>query len=511
VTLELGSVIQGKYRITRLIGRGGMGAVYEGENTLIARRVAIKVLHGELTVHPEAVERFEREAQAAGRIGNDHILEVLDLGDLPNGERFMVMEFLDGESLEDRLERCTMLNARQTVPLVRQLLLGLGAAHEKGIIHRDLKPENVFILKEKAGHQDFVKIIDFGISKFTASTDLRMTATGAVMGTPYYMSPEQAKGSKEIDTRSDLYAVGVILYRCVTGHVPFSGENFNEVLFNVVLSQATNPRELAPALEPGFENIIAHAMARDPAHRFQSAAEFISVLDAWLTDGAVVSLPPPQRTSVGAVSQPGQSQTLSSASDVGLGPPSSSDQPLPGGITSAEWTQSGVSVPRRSQGTLLRVAALMLLGGGALAAGYVSFGGDSPNSAATATSLASAVADPTAQESDGEALPLAAVSAPSAIPTSSAEPPEVVTANASATVQPALDSRPSSVRPRKHHSSSAVLAPSLPEPPPVRTREPAAAAPPPPPPAAPPSPPPGPRPAKKKAQRPPSDDVDFGY
>jgi serine/threonine-protein kinase len=295
VDLELGSLIQNKYRIVRLIGQGGMGAVYEGENVLIARRVAIKVLYSGIASQHGVVERFEREAQAAGRIGNDHILEVLDMGTLPDGNRFMVMEYLDGETLGDRVERLGRLTAEQVTPLARQLLVGLTAAHRAGIIHRDLKPDNVFILREKAGKQDYVKIIDFGISKFTTlDQDMKMTATGAVMGTPYFMSPEQAKGSRSADVRSDLYAVGVIMYKAITGIVPFDGATFNELLFKIVLSPVPPPRESVPDLDPAFETIIMKAMARDPEFRFQDADEFIAALDGWIRSGSGVTIPPPE-------------------------------------------------------------------------------------------------------------------------------------------------------------------------------------------------------------------------
>ena len=167
MSLQAGQIIDEKYRIVRPIGEGGMGAVYEGENVLIKRRVAIKVLHPSGRANEEAVARFEREAQAAGRIGSDHILEVLDLGTLEDGSHYMVMEYLDGEPLSERIKRLGRMNASQIVPLIRQTLRGLQAAHDAGIIHRDLKPDNVFVLREKAGQPDFVKLIDFGISKFT--------------------------------------------------------------------------------------------------------------------------------------------------------------------------------------------------------------------------------------------------------------------------------------------------------------------------------------------------------
>lgn len=394
MSLDIGSTIQGKYRITRLIGRGGMGAVYEGENTLIARRVAIKVLHGELRSQTDALERFEREAQAAGRIGNDHILEVLDLGELANGDRFMVMEFLDGESLEDRLDRLGTLTGQELYPLTRQLLLGLDAVHSKGIIHRDLKPDNIFILNQKAGQANFVKIIDFGISKFTSNSDMRMTATGAVMGTPYYMSPEQAKGSREVDNRSDLYAVGVIMYRAVTGTVPFPGDNFNEVLFKVVLSQAVNPRDLAPGLEPGFETIIARAMARDPQYRFANASEFIAALDAWARDGSTVSVPPPSEQAPGSLTDLPTSSTVRVGSDGG---------------TDAPWTQSSVTLTKPRSNTPWLVAGLVLFAGVAGAVALLFTDSDAGPVSSTAPSATLEPAgfqpEPEVAEEEGSAAP----------------------------------------------------------------------------------------------------------
>jgi serine/threonine-protein kinase len=282
--LETGQVIEGKYRIVRLIGTGGMGAVYEGENALIRRRVAIKVLHADGADNGEIIRRFEREAQAAGEIGNDHIMEVLDLGSLENGDRYMVMEYLDGETLAQRIERFGRLTPHQVAPLASQFLTALVSAHAAGIIHRDLKPENIFILRTKAGRTDFVKLIDFGVSKFSRpfkEGEHRMTRANAVLGTPCYMSPEQARGAAETDVRSDIYSCGVILFEAVTGRLPFEGDSFNDLMFKIALTDAPSVLEYAPMLDARFADLVGRACARDPNARFPTAQEFLDAVEAW--------------------------------------------------------------------------------------------------------------------------------------------------------------------------------------------------------------------------------------
>lgn len=296
MSLAAEDIIDGKYRIIRLLGEGGMGAVYEGLNTRIERRVAIKVLHGNVAQNLDAVRRFEREAQAAGRIGSKHIVEVLDLGDLPGGDRYMVMEFLDGQDLTKRIRSQTKLKPEQVYPIAIQLLEGLGAAHEAGIIHRDLKPDNIYLIPQGVDG-DFVKILDFGISKFSSTGgELSMTQTGTVMGTPYYMSPEQAKGVRELDPRTDLYSAAVILYEALSGRVPHTAQTFNELILKIVLE---DPNPLDPPqteAESAFHDLVKKGMARKPEERFQTAREFTDALDAWAKKYGVQPLSSLMRT-----------------------------------------------------------------------------------------------------------------------------------------------------------------------------------------------------------------------
>jgi eukaryotic-like serine/threonine-protein kinase len=468
--LEPGQVIDGKYRLVRIIGTGGMGAVYEGENTLIRRRVAIKVLHAANTNSADSVRRFEREAQAAGQIGNDHILEVLDLGSLPNGDRYLVMEFLDGETLAERIERFGRLTPVQIAPIARQFLEALVSAHAAGIIHRDLKPENIFILRSKAGRTDFVKLIDFGISKFSRpfeGGEHRMTRADAVLGTPCYMSPEQARGASKTDVRSDIYSCGVILYESVTGRLPFEGTSFNDLMFKIALSDAPSPLSVQPDLDVEFAAIINRAIARDPNKRFDSALEFAQAIDAWsakngVTDGLGFTPAPAETTARHMIlrNQPtlvGEDEKTAPGVDRVRAHASSAAELRKTG-TEESWARSKAEPlpqnPRGSRRGTIAVASIAGLVALGLAIAVLA----RPGSGSTPESASAAARPPTASTT----APSASSSAV-ALAASAAAAPAVVGANAAATSDgPAGSAAGLASGPPAAHHDTAKPAPARP-------------------------------------------------
>ena len=228
-TLSVGTMLDDKYRIERLLASGGMGAVYMGTHIKLRKRVAIKVLNPQLS-SPPMVERFHREAITASQIGHEGIAQVTDIGTSSDGEPFLVMEYLEGESLASRLRTSGPLAIEDACELGCAILSPLAAAHRAGIVHRDLKPDNVFLVRQSRG--EMVKLLDFGISRSPGlDSEFRLTSTGLVLGTPYYMSPEQARGESNITPAADLYAFGVILYEMLIGDVPIRAENYNQLMY----------------------------------------------------------------------------------------------------------------------------------------------------------------------------------------------------------------------------------------------------------------------------------------
>jgi serine/threonine protein kinase len=274
----IGRVLAGKYVVERRIGEGGMGLVYEGVHRDIDKRVAIKVLRDDLSRRPEVVARFRREAKSASRIGHENIVDISDFGETTRGASYFVMEFLEGEDLGNVLGREATVDAARACAIVLQCCRALSATHAKGIVHRDIKPENIFLTK-RDGVDDFVKIVDFGIAKMSdIETDgapgRKLTKTGMIFGTPEYMSPEQAAG-KELDHRVDVYALGIILYECVAGRVPFEGDTFMGVLTQHLFAELPPICELNPnaVISHELELVIQKSLAKDPDDRYQNTEE----------------------------------------------------------------------------------------------------------------------------------------------------------------------------------------------------------------------------------------------
>jgi serine/threonine protein kinase len=269
------TVISERYKIVRIIGEGGMGNVYEATHVRIGKKVAIKVLAKNYTEDREAMERFQQEAQIAGSIGHINICEVMDFGTTEDGLPYLVMEYLEGESLADLLKEHEFFPLHVALGITVQILDALEEVHHRGIVHRDLKPENVFITNVK-GHGKVVKLLDFGISKVMQvhAESLRLTKTGTMLGTPYYMSPEQVRGKKDIDFSTDIYSCGVILYEMITGRTPYSGANYNDVILSIVEDPFPDPRKIIPGLRSEIVRLLKRSMEKDPLKRFDSAASF---------------------------------------------------------------------------------------------------------------------------------------------------------------------------------------------------------------------------------------------
>ena len=291
---RLGTSI-GNYRLDKILGRGGMGTVYAGEHVYIKKAVAVKVLHPQFARYQEAIHRFLREARAATSINHANIVDVTDFGILPEGPVYFVMEYLEGKSLEDLIEKEGAVELHRALNVANQIALALEAAHAVGVIHRDLKPDNIMLLKkpgrrdlvrmapdqaswitEREESYDFVKVLDFGIAKVLVQDELLAeTVQGAVFGTPEYMSPEAARG-EDVDHRADVYSLGVILFDMLCGRPPFEAPQSSEVLSMHIHTNPPSPREFAPHREitEMAEAVILRAMQKDANKRYQNMTEF---------------------------------------------------------------------------------------------------------------------------------------------------------------------------------------------------------------------------------------------
>jgi eukaryotic-like serine/threonine-protein kinase len=279
--VQPGDLISGKYRLLRQLGRGGMGSVWAGRNELTDRDFAIKFLLPELAKNREALHRFFLEARACGQIKHPAVVAVYDMGQAEDGTPYLVMELMEGEGLDQRLARSGVFRPGEAAACVGFIARGLEEAHIRGLVHRDLKPANVFFAIDDRG-EVVPKVLDFGVSKATSAADPKFvrTNTGAVLGSPAYMSPEQARGDEDIDGRSDVWSLGVILYESLTGRVPFDGQNYNMLMVNIITQPHKPAIELNPTIPEDLSELIDRALKKHPDQRIATARELSDRLDA---------------------------------------------------------------------------------------------------------------------------------------------------------------------------------------------------------------------------------------
>jgi serine/threonine-protein kinase len=357
--VAIGSVLDGRYRIDGVLGRGGMGMVYQGEHVGLGRAVAIKVLHADLGTNREAAARFQREALASGRLDHPNIVVVMDFGVLHSGACYLVMEKLEGEPLSDRLDRDGALPWRTAALVMREMLHALGHAHDKGVVHRDIKPDNIFIAHKEGA--EVVKLVDFGIAKLYAGggDDPAATRSGMTVGTPAYLSPEQAVGG-EITPASDLYSASVVLFEMVAGRPPFVNSDPVALLTSHVGKPVPAVRDVAPAVElpPAFEALIRDGLAKLVVDRVASAGEYLARLDELLAapdapaaDGVVVAAVAPAAEPTTPLTGEAPVVSLLTA-ELGVAPTASFDStPLPMPARAVSIADLSEPLPRRWIGT----------------------------------------------------------------------------------------------------------------------------------------------------------------
>jgi tRNA A-37 threonylcarbamoyl transferase component Bud32 len=365
----------GNFQLLRTLGEGGMGVVYEAKHITMHRRAAIKVLRSQLIRDEQAIRRFFNEARATNEIRHPGIVQIYDCGTREDGSPWLIMELLEGETLSRRIAQVGQMPAADVITLGAQTASVLEAAHRAGIIHRDLKPDNLFIVNnQETPSGERVKVLDFGIAKLTSTGAAKSmhTQTGVLMGTPLYMSPEQCRGTAQVDARSDIYSFGLILYQMVAGELPFISDGMGE-LFDMQMNRPPPPLERKhPAVNRALAEVIYKTLKKDPAQRFQTMAELQRALLAVNTAAAAhgvapIAAPAPRDQSAPAKSDPHAA-------------PAAAPLPgaLPGALSGSSTTLSAsamaldpLQVPRNSMARPLMVVAALLVGGGALFVGRV--------------------------------------------------------------------------------------------------------------------------------------------
>jgi len=426
-------LVAGKYELLRLIGRGGMGSVWEGRHTSLGTHVAIKFIEKEYADNDEARKRFDTEARAAAKLQSKHAIQIHDHGVTQDGKPYIVMEMLVGEPLDKRLERQRVLSIQETAHIVQQVCRGLQKAHDNGIVHRDLKPENVFLVRDEDGGDEIAKVLDFGIAKIrNAPQDQSVSAntrTGAVLGTPFYMSPEQARGLRDIDHRTDLWSLGVIAFKCVTGRLPFEGESLGDLLVKICTAPMPVPSHVNPQVPPSFDAWFSRALDREPARRFTTATELGEAL-AYAAGLSVrrpgLSNPTPQPLApMPPHYAPGTGTAMGSPAPYGTPQPyayGATPAPYvqqPYNVTSAPFVASATPSGGGGRGLLYAFVVLAILGG--LALGGIGFMRYKANSEAAASSPATTTVE-TSPPPNVTITPLTTTTVATASPTETQAP-----------------------------------------------------------------------------------------
>ncbi len=375
-TVGVNEIVAGKYRVDRVLGQGGMGVVLAVWHLQLEERAAIKIMLPGAAMNAEAVARFLREARAAAKIQSEHVARVRDVGTLENGQPYMVMEYLEGHDLSGVIANRGALPFDEAISYLLQACEALAEAHSIGIVHRDLKPGNLFLTQRRDG-SPLVKVLDFGISKVTGAaasdSDAAKTKTSALMGSPLYMSPEQMTSSRDVDARSDIWALGVILYELVAGRVPFDGETLPQVCGSILSGPTPSVRSVRPDLPPELDAILMRCLEKRPDQRYASVADFAQALMPLAPRSSLVSverisrLVRPSAPLVEypqAPMSPAQAQTNAGLSASGL---SASGAPgYPG--TNFDFGSTANQPAKKSRALLWVTLAVVLLGGGGAAA-----------------------------------------------------------------------------------------------------------------------------------------------
>jgi eukaryotic-like serine/threonine-protein kinase len=461
---ERGKVIAGRYRLDRVLAQGGMGSVWVGHHLQLDVPVAVKFMAPYFAASAEARARFEREAKASAQLRIANAVQVYDFG-IEDGTPFITMELLDGEDLHARLDREKRLTPAATLVILNQVCIGLRRAHDVGLVHRDLKPANIFLSRQ--GREEVAKILDFGIAKApepaAGAGGAGATKTGTLLGTPHYMSPEQVRSTSKVDLRSDLWALGVIAFRCVTGQLPFPGDEMGEVLIDVCTKAIPVPSHIAPDLPPELDRFFERALMRDPAQRFQDADELADAfadaqepvtmlargeaIDTARRTALASAARPPEPVSSGALPSVA---AVSAASFPSVSAASPAGLPAVGTLAPAAQTQGGSPLDptvrhdrERRTGILLACAGMLALGAAvALVIFTMSGRGSDPRLHATGEPPAVSSGEPqTASPSAAVAAPPAtdgavASSSASSTATSSAGPSATPSVRATATARP---------------------------------------------------------------------------